>query len=50
MGRRREIEPREREAVMQALATHCWNRVEAARSLGMSRSTLWRRMRDLGLG
>jgi DNA-binding NtrC family response regulator len=47
--RRREPGPGEREAVMQALATHRWNRVEAARSLGVSRSTLWRRMRDLGL-
>jgi transcriptional regulator of acetoin/glycerol metabolism len=49
-GRRREITPGERQAVTQQLAAHRWNRVEAARALGMSRSTLWRRMRDLGLG
>jgi hypothetical protein len=28
---------------------HCWNRVEAVRTLGVSRSTLWRRVRAAGL-
>jgi DNA-binding NtrC family response regulator len=41
--------PGERAAVMGALEAHRWNRVETARALGMSRSTLWRRMRALGL-
>jgi DNA-binding NtrC family response regulator len=32
-----------------SLEAHRWNRVATARALGMSRSTLWRRMRALGL-
>ena len=32
-----------------ALEAHRWNRVETAQALGVSRSTLWRRMRALGL-
>jgi transcriptional regulator with GAF, ATPase, and Fis domain len=39
----------ERAAVVGALEAHRWNRVETAQALGMSRSTLWRRMRTLGL-
>ena len=41
--------PRDRVAILRALDAHSWNRVDAARALGMSRSTLWRRMRALGL-
>jgi DNA-binding NtrC family response regulator len=37
--------PAEAERVFAALNTHHWNRSEAARSLGMSRSTLWRVVR-----
>ncbi len=33
----------------QALEAHRWRRVEAARALGISRATLWRRMREAGL-
>jgi transcriptional regulator with GAF, ATPase, and Fis domain len=40
----------ERDAVLRALETHAGSRVEAAKALGMSRSTLWRRMRALGIG
>jgi len=40
-------ERRRLEAVLDA---HRWKRSETARALGMSRSTLWRRMRSLGLG
>jgi DNA-binding NtrC family response regulator len=36
-------------ALRTALEAHRWNRVATARSLGVSRSTLWRRMRALGL-
>lgn len=33
-----------------ALETHHWKRAQAAESLGISRVTLWRRMRELHLG
>jgi len=33
----------------QALEAHRWRRVEAAQALGISRATLWRRMREAGL-
>ena len=33
----------------KALETHRWRRVETARALGISRATLWRRMREAGL-
>jgi DNA-binding NtrC family response regulator len=36
-------------ALRAALDQHRWSRAETARALGMSRSTLWRRMRALGL-
>jgi transcriptional regulator of acetoin/glycerol metabolism len=39
----------ERAAIERALEEHRWRRADAARALGMSRSTLWRRMRALGL-
>jgi transcriptional regulator with GAF, ATPase, and Fis domain len=36
-------------ALRHALDSHRWSRSDTARALGMSRSTLWRRMRALGL-
>jgi DNA-binding NtrC family response regulator len=39
----------ESERIVKALAAHRWNRNRAAQALGLSRSTLWRRMRDLGI-
>ncbi|HEX2798579.1 MAG TPA: helix-turn-helix domain-containing protein, partial [Thermoanaerobaculia bacterium] len=39
----------ERERIVKALAAHRWNRHRAAQALGVSRSTLWRRMRELGV-
>ena len=36
-----------RAAILAALEAHRWNRSAAAASLGTSRTTLWRRMREL---
>jgi len=42
--------PREERALIErTLVTHHWSREGAARALGMSRTTLWRKMRELGL-
>jgi transcriptional regulator of acetoin/glycerol metabolism len=37
------------QALREALAAHKWHRADAARALGISRTTLWRRMREAGL-
>jgi transcriptional regulator with PAS, ATPase and Fis domain len=39
----------EASTIRSALETHRWNRETTARALGMSRTTLWRKMRELGL-
>ncbi len=36
-------------SIVRALEEHRWNRGEAAASLGIDRSTLWRKMKKLGL-
>ena len=41
---------REREALAAALKKHNGHRGKAARDLGMDRTTLWRKMKRLGLG
>ncbi len=38
-----------RDEILAALASRRWRVAEAARQLGISRTTLWRRMRELGL-
>jgi transcriptional regulator with AAA-type ATPase domain len=45
-----ELPTSERRTIEIALERSGTNRVEAARQLGMSRTTLWRRMRELGIG
>jgi DNA-binding NtrC family response regulator len=39
----------ERQRIVQALESSQWRRSEAAAALGMSRTTLWRKMREYGL-
>ncbi|MGB5176693.1 MAG: helix-turn-helix domain-containing protein, partial [Thermoanaerobaculia bacterium] len=39
----------EHERIRSALEAHQWRRTEAAEALGMSRTTLWRKMREHGL-
>ena len=47
--RYRIAERGELQTIRAALDTHHWNREATARSLGMSRTTLWRKMRELRL-
>jgi DNA-binding NtrC family response regulator len=39
----------ERAALLETLEKHAWNRTQAARALGINRTTLYRKMRELGL-
>ncbi len=39
----------EKDRLVEALDAHHWRRDETAQALGMSRTTLWRKMRELGL-
>jgi len=40
---------REKEAIVKSLDAHEWRLAETAKSLGISRTTLWRRLRAYGL-
>jgi len=40
---------REKEAIVKSLDTHAWRLAETAKSLGISRTTLWRRLKAYGL-
>jgi len=44
-----QAEDLEAARLRSVLDTHQWKRAEAARALGISRATLWRRMRELHL-
>ena len=41
------LKSREKEIVFDCLKKHQWNKVSVCRELGVSRSTLWRKMKDL---
>ena len=43
-----EADP-DKKRIIEALASNRWNRSLAAKALGISRSTLWRRMHELGI-
>jgi len=47
--RARRAAPEEIERLRRVLEDHRWNRGAAARTLGISRTTLWRRLREAGL-
>jgi DNA-binding NtrC family response regulator len=40
---------REKDAIVRSLEAHSWRLAETARTLGISRTTLWRRLRAYGL-
>lgn len=40
---------REKQAIVRSLDAHGWRLAETAKSLGISRTTLWRRLRAYGL-
>lgn len=40
---------REKEAIVRSLDAHGWRLAETAKALGISRTTLWRRLRAYGL-
>jgi transcriptional regulator of acetoin/glycerol metabolism len=39
----------DRDALQRTLQAHRWRRADAAKALGVSRSTLWRWIREAGL-
>lgn len=43
------LEVLERDAVIDALTTHCGDKATAAEALGMSRATIYRKIRDYGI-
>jgi len=45
----RQVAVEEAERIRRALEDHRWRRTAAARARGISRATLWRRMREHGL-
>lgn len=48
-GQARTLAERERRAILQTLENNGWRLAESARALGISRTTLWRRLKEYGL-
>jgi PAS domain S-box-containing protein len=48
-GRKRRRGEIDREQIIAALQRYCWHRERAAKALGVSRVTLWKWMRELGI-
>ncbi len=44
-----QLQSPEAQRLARLLQAHSWNRAETAAALGISRSTLWRRMKEFGL-
>lgn len=47
---RQTLADRERDAILETLKATNWKLTESARMLGISRTTLWRRLRAYGIG
>lgn len=43
------LEDRERDAIVRTLDQHAWKLAETAKHLGISRTTLWRKMKEMDL-
>ena len=43
------MESIERDAIVRCLAAAQWNKTDAARALGMSRATIYRKIHDYGI-
>jgi len=48
-ARTRPLEASQRRVIEEVLRQHQWSRAAACRELGLSRATLWRKMRRLGI-
>jgi len=44
-----EFKDLEKQRILEALESHAWNRVRAAKALGMARRTFYRRLKEYGI-
>ena len=49
IGKPSRLPDLEKQVILEALERHDWDRGQAARELGMHRSTLWRKIRRHGI-